>query len=474
MADCFETIIGLSDRNCDCFSDGRPEGDESVMAQNRLLWHPQIFICPDSPPDPYTLTSTYTLPSDTSIVNLQLFAGGQLVLVNVDFTVTGPNEITVTTPVPGQTYQLLYQAVTSTEISFPAYSISDSGLFITDLLPEEEISGLAKCDQTLWQLLAKARAVAIHEFRAVLNSTMIQRYRPKYNTFKGFIGDDVASQYLASANTHTGVRIRTNGIKSGYLRINRFMAMFQATGTIQITIYKARLINESTGEMELEVALPAFSINTTGGGRAITSVNLELPLLGDFAGCQDYLITFEYSGANKPKLNKTFCQPCNQNTYVERSASSYALGTKGGYHGKAAWHNFILIGGWEGDISGGTAIVPDQVGEYLNGLSLDVEIGCDMAEGLCAMIEGGGENPHARSVAMAVQRKAASYLMRRRLSSSLPNRNNAVNREGVEAELKRWDAEFAEIMQYLSSNMPETANDCMACNPRVRVGAIMG
>lgn len=474
MADCFETIIGLSDRDCDCFATGRPEGDSAMITESRMLWYPEKFTCPDSPPDPYTITSTYSLPEEQTIASLQLFGGGQLLEVDVDFSVTGVNEITVLFPIPGQVYQLLYVAKVPTAVTVPAYSQSDSGLFITDLLPEEEIAGLAKCDKTLWGLMIKARSIGIGEFRAVLNSTMIQRYKAKYNTYKGFIGDDKGSDRLTSSYGYAGQRIRTSGIRSGYLKITRIMAMFQQTGTLLITIYKGRVINENTGEMEMDVVVPAFSINTTGGGRAITSVDINLPLLGDFAQEQDYIIAYEYSGTNKPMLNKTFCQPCNGNVYINRNVSTYALSQKGGYTGKAAFHNFITIGGWEGDISGGATIAPNEVGEYMNGLSLEVEIGCDMAAGLCSMIEGFGENPHARSAAMAIQRKAAAYLMRRRLSSSTPNRQNAVNREGVEAEMKRWEGEFAEIMQYLSSNMPETANDCLACNPRMRVGGIMG
>jgi hypothetical protein len=133
-----------------------------------------------------------------------------------------------------------------------------------------------------------------------------------------------------------------------------------------------------------------------------------------------------------------------------------------------------MIGGWEGDIAAGQTEIPAQATEYLNGMSLEVEAGCDMSAGLCGMVETFGANPFAMGVATAIQRRAAAILMRKRLSSSQPNRNNAVNREGIEKEVRTWEAEYLEVINYLSSNMPETANDCLECKPRVRTGGILG
>lgn len=473
MADCFQTIIGLSDRDCDCFATGRPEGDEATLAENRLLWQSQKFNCPDTPPDPYIITATYSLPADTSIVSLQLFGGGQLLEEGIDFDVTGDKTITITTPIGGQTYQLLYQAITPTAVTVPEYSESLSGLFITDLLPEEEIAGLEGCDQTLWTLIQKARETAILDFKTALNVNLATRYKAKHGTFKGFVGSDKNAGTLTTVMDYAGIRIRTAGIRSGYLKITRIMTMFSAVGTITATIYKARIMDEETGEADLEVVVPAFTL-TTANGPAINAVNIELPLLGDFSETQDYLLVYDYSALNKPRLNRLYCQPCSGNTVmpIDYNANNYP--SMRDYPAKIAWHNFFLIGGWEGDIAAGQTEIPAQNTEYLNGLSLEIEAGCDMSAGLCAMVETFGSNPFAMGAATAIQRRAATFLMRRRLSSSKPNRNNAVNREGNEKELRTWEAEFSEIINYLSTNMPETSNDCLECKPRVRTGAILG
>lgn len=466
MADCFQTIIGLSDRDCDCFKDGRPGG--VISAGAREAWYTESFNCPEDQADPFVIETAYDIPTDHSIVALQVFGEGTLLELDNDFTVDAIRQITIGAPTPGATYQILYFTTISTA---PAYTESQSGLYITDLLPEEEIAGLAKCDQTLWSLMGKARDIAIKEFRAALNATLTQRYKPKHETFKGFLGENKGADVLTTSKTRAGIRIRTAGIRSGYLRITRIMSMFQASGTVQITIYKGYLINESTGEMELEVAVPAFDITTTANGRAITTVNIDLPLLSEFSQQQDYLITYQYSTANKPTLNELICG-C-KNWSPMRSASSYSLQSSRKHAGPYAWHNFFALGGWEGDISGGKTTAPDQVTQYLNGLCLEIEAGCDLSTGLCGMVQSFGSNPYAMSVATAIQRKAAEYLVRKRLASSLPNRNNAVNREAIEKEANAWAGEFAEVLQYLSTNMPETSNDCLECKPLVRMGSIL-
>lgn len=462
--------MGLSDRDCDCFSDGRPD-TATTASQNRLTWTFQKFTAPDSPPDPYALTVTYDLPTGAAQeAGIQLFSGGQLLTLDTDFSVSGAKEITVTTPVPGQVYQIYYLASVPETVSIPAYTESDSGLYLTDLLPEEEVAALAGCDKTLWDMYQKAREIAIKEFKAALNTTIARRYQPKLPAFRGSIGE-TTGDYLTAATDYAGVRIRTNGMRSGYLKITRIMALFQATGSVTVTIY------DRSGT----VVVPAFSIATSAGGKAITTVDINLPLLGDFQSQQDYFLVYEYDAANKPRQNKIACA-CNRNFSPTLSASAF---TPLGYDahdrrrgqprhtGGQAWHNYIMLGGWTGDSVSDFSDAPDTVTQYLNGLVLDIEIGCDMTAGLCGMVESFGANEYAMSAAMAIQRRAAAWLVNRRYSSSLPNRANAVNRDELLAQARKWEAEYAEIVSYLSANIPESAHDCYECVPRVRTGSIL-
>ena len=458
MADCFDTIIGLSDRDCDCFTTGRPDGSGVVVSQ-RQGWEFEKFTAGDSPTSPFVITTTYNLPTDDPEANIQVFAGVSLIQ-GTDYTITGTKQISITTPVPGQVYQVWYLANIQSSLSVSEYSESDSGLYITDLLPEEEINGLQSCDETIWNLMVKARTNAIREFQAALNTTMTRRWNLKKSTFEGFVGDAKGAQYMDTTPVYAGIRIRTNPLRSGYLKIKRIMAMFEATGTISATIY----------DQHGTAVTPSFNINTTAGGRAITTVNIELPLLGDFEQEQDYFLVYEYSGANRPKLNLTTCG-CGGSKFTPfRDVNNYPV--NGNYSGKQAWQNFILIGGWQqDDLDFDSA--DDQVSIYMNGLSLEIETGCDMAKGLCSMLSGFDSNQYAMSAAMAIQRRAAAWLVKRRRSSSSPNRNNLVLTDGLKAQLAEWEGEFAEIMQFLSSNIPATANDCLECKPKTKLSSIL-
>ena len=458
MANCFDTIIGLSDRDCDCFTTGRPDGS-GILAQQRISWEFEKFSCPDVPSVPFVLTTEYILPTVDAEANIQLFAGFVLEL-GVDYTVTGAKEITITTPVPGQVYQLWYLASIQGALTVAEYSQSDSGLYITDLLPEEEISGLEGCDETIWTLMVKARSAAISEFQAALNTTMTRRFSVKRQPFEGFIGEAKFAQYMATTPVYAGVRIRTNPIRSGYLKIKRIMTMFEATGTISCTIYNASGTAVS----------PSFDLSTSAGSRSVTEVNIELPLLGDFESEQDYFLVYAFNPSNKPGLNLTVCG-CGGNKFTPtRNVLNYPIASN--YRDKQAWHNFVLIGGWQQDNLNFTD-ADEQVDIYMNGLSFEIEIGCDMAEGLCNMLGSFTGNQYAMSVAMAVQRKAAAWLVRRRRSSSTPNRNNLILTDGLKEDLATWEGEFAEIMQFLTSNIPPTANDCLECKQRTSVGSIL-
>ena len=116
---CFETIIGLSDRDCNCWADGRPE-TESVSIEGRLSWAYVRAVCQDPAPDPFTIATEFNLP-DNMAAKCQVFAGGQLLDPNTDYTKSADKEITITLPEPGQTYQVYYQATVPTALSTPAW-----------------------------------------------------------------------------------------------------------------------------------------------------------------------------------------------------------------------------------------------------------------------------------------------------------------------------------------------------------------
>lgn len=448
VQDCFKYIVGLSGRDCDCHFAGRPD------AANADWRHEWAVTTADGD---FVFTTAYTLPEDTTTASIQGFVNGALVAVGSGITVTDDAELTFADLAEGDHVQVWYKAAVP---AANAYTESVSGLHITDLLPEEELTGLAGCDETLWDLLTKARTAAVSEFRAALNARVQERYTAKHKTFTGNIGKREGNGPLSTTNAFAGVHVRTNGVRAGYLKVHRILAMFERPGTANMTVF----------DQYGTVVCPAFSLTVKPGQGHINTVNLKLPLLDAFNDEQHYFFVYEYDAANRPLLNKTACSSCDTSFIPSRDTQYPVFQNRRDKHG---WANYLVLGGWTGDDIDTFTGADVQVTEYCNGLSFDVEIGCDLGQGMCGLLDGFDSNPWAMSVATAIQRKAAAWLVDRRLTSSRANRNNAVNKDDLRAQVGKWEAEYAEILHYLSTNIPPDVNECLECSPRVRRGEIL-
>ena len=448
VQDCFKYIIGLSGRDCDCHFAGRPD------AANAEWRHEWAVTTSDGD---FVFTTAYNLPEDTTTASIQGFVNGTLVAVGGGVEVTGDAELTFADLAEGDHVQVWYKA------SVPAanaYTESVSGLHITDLLPEEELTGLAGCDETLWDLLTKARTAAVSEFRAALNARVQERYTAKHKTFTGNIGKREGNGPLSTTKAYAGVHIRTSGLNAGYLRVNRILGLFEKPGTVNMTVF----------DQYGKVVCPAFALTVKPGHGHINTVNLKLPLLDGFNDEQHYFFVYEYDAANRPLLNKTACVSCDRSFAPCLDTANPHFQDRRDKH---AWANYLVVGGWTGDGIDTFTAADAVVTEYCNGLSFDVELGCDLAQGMCGLLDGFDSNPWAMSVATAIQRKAAAWLVDRRLTSSRANRNNAVNKDDLRAQVGKWEAEYAEILHYLSNNIPPDVNECLECSPRVRRGEIL-
>jgi hypothetical protein len=443
---CFDTIIGLSNRDCDCFLNGRPISGSPE-------WHRQVYYFSDLLSDEIELGNPMPEVTDTDF--LQVYEDGVLLQEGVGFEVE-ENKIVLADPQDGAVYQVLYY---SASVSPEAWRKSDSGLYLSTELPEEELEGLDGCEKTVWTLMQQAREHGIREFRASMSANMQRRHTMKHKPFSGMVGRATTSaDFLQTNKQYCGVRIRTNGLRAGYLKVKAVSAMFERNGTVRVQIFN----------QHGHVVAPSFEITTHGRATPNTRTNIHLPLLQDGNEEQDYYFVYEYDPANRPRLNKIACASCG-----DTFAPNLRIG--GGFSqrsDKHAWHNYLIVGGWEGDEV--TEFEQEEsVSAYMNGLSLDIEVGCDLAQGLCASLGNFYGNPWAMPAATAILNKAASWLVQQRLNSSRPNRANAVNKEDLRQQARKWEAEYAEIVQYLSSNITPDASDCLECGARLKTKSIL-
>lgn len=445
MQDCFKDIVGLSKRDCDCAFQGRPDAGKEH-------WVTQAFVAASGD---NVLTPEIPLLETVTAENLQVFKNGVIKIPGADYEVIDGNiEIAANAGDYIQIWNLALIPVTE------AYKYSTSGLHITDLMPEEELTGLSGCDATMWTMLDEARDAAVREFRAALNMNLKRTRNLKHHTFVGNIGKSHAEGgALPSGKQYAGVHIRTNEIGAGYIKVNRIMTMFSGSGNVTVTVY----------DQHGQVVSPAFVLKTLAGKQRVNDVNIVLPILSPFADQQHYFIVWEYNEDNVPLRNKTVCSSCSGFSPSRDTANPHFTNKRD----KNAWANYLVIGGWTGDSVANFYDAPTTVTEYMNGLSLEVEIGCDLNQGVCKAISNPEYGNWGMSVAVAIQRKAAIILAQKRLASSKANRLTTINQDALKEQVNIWAAEYAEILGEVSKQAPQDVNDCLECPGRIKMQGIL-
>jgi len=452
MENCFETLVGIVNvETCNC-EPNLPTGNDTVRK-----WYYEVFVASASPGGSATFEADYKFPTDEN--KIQVYENG-VEIAQSRFSVSG-KEITITSPLANAYYQVWYYAYVSAADTIPAFDTSKSGLFLSDILPISELQSVPN----KWQTVLQARTQAIKESVASLSVAIKRNAVEQHVKYQGFVGGEQNDGYLDTTFGYAGVRIRTNPIQSGYLRINRIATYFEKSGTVNAWLF------DGAGT----VVSRRIELRTGGGGRKmITDVNIEVPLLNDFNTCQDYYLLYEYDPTNRPKKNKTYCAPCNKSsvnpiTYVNR------YGLQGvwpdDYRGALAWNNYIIAGGVEWDDLSDFTDTPDNVSTYMNGLALEIEVGCDLTKGFCRMLNSGG--PEVMALATAIQRRWATILVDQKVVTSVPSRSNVAKGDAQKSMAGVWEGEFAEAMNYLAGAVDENSNDCVVCRPRISMGKLM-
>ncbi len=351
------------------------------------------------------------------------------------------------------------------------YNESLSGLFISQLLPEEELESLAGCDRTFWDSLAEARFLAVRKVQEVFNANVLKKSRLLYPTYSGYLGKTNGSEKLVSTKDYAGLRIQTNGLKSGYINIKSVVANFEATGTVTAAIY------QKIGDEAVQVG-DDITLNTVANRPTETAVNRRLPLMDTYGGRAEYFLAYIYDEDFRPILSEVICGPCSGKFYPETNFTNWHPGGYTNPHGM--WHNYLAVGGFTADSIAGDITIIDaselgtMVSRETNGLSLQIELGCDLIAGLCGLVNNFDSNPVAMSVATAVHLMSGVILVEKRVNSSLPNRGNITNKEGYKKLAAGWEDEFFGVMKFLTDSVSPEANDCLGCKPYSTIKPLLG
>jgi len=333
------------------------------------------------------------------------------------------------------------------------YNTSLSGLYLDEVHPLNNISGLENCDnQDVWRIMALARERAVNTFIADTNALISKNYQLKYRPFTGVIGRIKHDRDLNLGTTYAGIVFRCNPIKSGVMVINAIGTLMNYTGTLDVTIYDN--LNTNHGTYTLNCTADTFVIN------ALPSP-LSLDLFSDYVDVLEYYFIYTL-GAIQPRNNDLSCN-CGSFRPVYSTKFPYYTKPKPKEYG---WANYVMVGGVQSDsldfmnlgLSGSS---------LMNGLTVTAEFRCKVGEVLCKDELDFIGDPISGAIAHAILYRAAFHLADMIVTTSEINRQSLMNREQLVEYQKEWVTKYNEMITYIVENLDITKSDCIECRDKI-------
>ena len=330
------------------------------------------------------------------------------------------------------------------------FSTSESGLYITDTPPFDSLSGYDECgDGSIWDMLDKSREEAIRTFVADSNALLMRNFTSRRERFTGQIGEATGRDAFSTENTYAGIRIACNPLRGGRIKITHIGTLFHGSGTLALTITNSLNVQVATATVDI---LNGWKLNTL-------ATPIVLPTYIDFAEEHEYFITYQYNPSNQPRINKINCGCGGFVPWFKQDNPMW----KSAHPGNRAWANWIQVGGWSGDTLTDFDLAPSSTNTQMNGLAIQVELGCDVGKVLCNGSLDYTSDPFALSIAYAIRYKAWEILGAKVLASTKLNRTNVINRETLQGFKREWNAKYAENVNNITQEAQMRQNDCLAC-----------
>jgi hypothetical protein len=333
------------------------------------------------------------------------------------------------------------------------YNTSDSGLYLDEVHPLNNIAGLENCDNgDVWRIMANARERAINTFIADTNALISKYYQLKYRPYTGIIGRVKNDKDLTLTNTYAGIIVRCNPIKSGEMVIRAIGTLMNYTGTLDVTIYDN--LNTNHGTYTLNCTADTFVLNT------LTSP-LTLDLFSEYVDVLEYYFIYTI-GANQPRNNDLSCM-CGSFRPTYSTKFPYYTKAKPKEYG---WANYVMVGGVATDdldfmnlgLSGSN---------YLNGLLLSTEFRCKVGEALCKDELDFIGDPISGAIAHAILYGSSYNVADHILTTGEINRPSLMNHEQLVEYQKEWKGKYDEMITYIVENLDLSKSDCIECRDKI-------
>lgn len=334
-----------------------------------------------------------------------------------------------------------------------AYDVSTSCLYLDQAegMNLRVIESLEDCgtEEDLWQLMARSRTKAVKRFVTDVTARMNERYNPQRTFFKGYLGKNQFKQLRTLNNTYVGCRFRTAQVVGGYIKISHINTLFQATGTITLSVYNS--LNELMYSVALDTEAGKMHSNAL-------STPITLPMWDGRCDDLDYVFLYTYDSANRPYDNKLSC--CGR-TYHFDCLHPYYKQKSNKLDGWASWFMAGAYGGDSLDFSD----LPETTSDYMNGLQFQLETYCEAHKSFC-FDTANIHDVQFMSVAFAIYHAAAQYLALDIITSDKINRYTMVNIENMEAVRRLHEDKYKELITYLVDNVDLRNTDCFMCKEK--------
>ena len=336
------------------------------------------------------------------------------------------------------------------------YNDSDSGLYITDLVPMEMLGGSDKCTDpgNPWNTVEKARERGANLVLKDVRAGIMKRNQPVRSYFKGMIGEKSSRDVRSLSTTYAWARISSPQNRGGQLHITGLGTVFSAVGSVSVQVYDQ--FNNAIGA--------PISLTTVAGSHVLTAVDRTLNLWVDGAERAEYFLVYTVNQNNLPRATQAFCTPCNKGEIPVFSLNEPYETRK--HQGANGWANWVMVGGGGGNSLTDFDLEAEKgsADSYMNGLTITAEFICDPVSSICV---GGLDynDPVVMSLAHAYRYASAIELAQGLIRSPEAMRNAAVAKEVLAVDIKEWWIDYQKNVEYVTFHANVSNSDCLFCKP---------
>ena len=320
------------------------------------------------------------------------------------------------------------------------YMVSDSGLFLDQLegiVSLRQVKGSASCNRKIGSIYAEASRNGLKYVVDDFIKGIYEKYKPERGAFKGRVGGKAFNKNLILNKRYAGARLIVSRIPDGFVKIKGIGTIFDRKGSVSVIILK-RYQDYDTYE---QIGDPII-LNTSPGRHEdnLFEEPIILPAYDGEAQTINYYFLYEIGEIN-PKDNNNSC----------------GCGKK-----EIEWRKYGNITGIIGEDL--NKLRNFTVSSKMNGLTFDLEAGCDVTGLICSMYPN--NQAFSTVLAHAVRYREAMIVQRAVADSDEITRESMLNIQSIGRTYNIFQAEYYKRAQWLIDHVDLSENGCFSCVDR--------